>query len=200
MSTAAARLDGRTARSARSRAAVVDAMLDLLLAGDLQPTAARIAERAGVSLRLVFQHFEDLEALYAEAADRQIERLQRLIGAPPVDGPLARRLAAFVDRRVELLETIAPIRRAAQLRAPFSPVLGTRLQAARALTRAEVEVVFARELAARPPAAQRELAAALAVAAGFSAWDSLRTHHGLSPAHAKKVVTRALRALLKESN
>ena len=43
-------LDGRLARSARTRHAVVDALLDLLGEGDLRPTAARIAERAGVSL------------------------------------------------------------------------------------------------------------------------------------------------------
>lgn len=198
MPTAVARLDGRTARSARSRAAVVDAMLDLLLGGDLQPTAARVAERAGVSLRLVFQHFDDLEALYAEAADRQMERLATMMHDPPVDGPLAARLAAFVERRSELLESVAPIRRAAQLRAPFSPVLHTRLQAGRGLTRAETEEVFARELATRPAAAQRELAAALSVAAGFSAWESLRAHHGLNVAQARKVMTRILRALLKE--
>ena len=55
-----ARIDGRLARSARTRHAVVDALLDLLGEGDLRPTAARIAERAGVSLRIVFHHFEDL--------------------------------------------------------------------------------------------------------------------------------------------
>ena len=36
------------------------ALLDLLEAGEMRPTAAQIAQRAGVSLRSVFQHFESL--------------------------------------------------------------------------------------------------------------------------------------------
>ncbi|MEO2168125.1 MAG: hypothetical protein ABGY42_08390, partial [bacterium] len=43
-----ARVDGRTARSLRSRQAVVEALLDLLEGGNLRPTAAQIAERAGL--------------------------------------------------------------------------------------------------------------------------------------------------------
>jgi AcrR family transcriptional regulator len=39
------------------------------------PSAARIAARAGVSLRSVFQHFNDVESLFAAAASRQAERL-----------------------------------------------------------------------------------------------------------------------------
>ena len=38
--------DGRAARAARTRAAIVDALLALLEEGDLQPTANRIADRA----------------------------------------------------------------------------------------------------------------------------------------------------------
>ena len=85
-----ARLDGRLARSARTRHAVVDALLDLLGEGDLRPTAARIAERAGVSLRLVFHHFDDVETIYNELADRQAERVKPLTVPIPVTLPFAR--------------------------------------------------------------------------------------------------------------
>ena len=47
----AAHVDGRLGRGTRARTAVVDALLDLIEEGDLRPTAPRIAERAGVSLR-----------------------------------------------------------------------------------------------------------------------------------------------------
>ena len=67
-------MDGRIARGARARAAIVDALLALIEAGELRPSAARIAERAGVSLRSVFQHFKDVESLFAAMADRQRER------------------------------------------------------------------------------------------------------------------------------
>ena len=55
--------DGRTVRAERTRQALVDALLSLLDEGQLQPTAERIAVRAGVSERSVFQHFPDREAL-----------------------------------------------------------------------------------------------------------------------------------------
>ena len=48
------------------RAAIADALLSLLEEGELQPTATRIAERAGISLRLIYHHFGDLEALFRE--------------------------------------------------------------------------------------------------------------------------------------
>ena len=40
--------DGRSARSQRTRNAVVDALLELNREGNLRPTAKEIAERAGV--------------------------------------------------------------------------------------------------------------------------------------------------------
>ena len=51
--------DGRTVRAERTRQALVDSLLNLLDEGQLTPTAAEIAARAGVSERSVFQHFPD---------------------------------------------------------------------------------------------------------------------------------------------
>jgi TetR/AcrR family transcriptional regulator, regulator of autoinduction and epiphytic fitness len=113
MTTSHLRVDGRNARSERTRGAVATALLELLQGGHLRPTAAEIAERAGVSLRSVFQHFEDLESLYAAVADAQMERLLRYISPEAGAGPLAERVSSFVERRAELLETITPVRRAA---------------------------------------------------------------------------------------
>src|SRR6266496_687113 len=113
-------IDGRTARALRTREAIVDASIALVDEGDLRPTAPRIAERAGVSVRSVFQHFDDLEGLYAAVADRLIERLGRLnITADPLQ-PLLTRLPDVVHQRSILLEAITPIRRAAAVHAPFS--------------------------------------------------------------------------------
>src|SRR3546814_6231042 len=62
----AAPVDGRTLRAMRTREAIFDATFSLIDEGDLRPTAPRVAERAGVSVRSVFQHFDDLESLHAE--------------------------------------------------------------------------------------------------------------------------------------
>jgi TetR/AcrR family transcriptional regulator of autoinduction and epiphytic fitness len=175
---------------------VVDAMLDLLGQGELRPTAARIAERAGVALRSVFQHFADLEALFAAAADRQLERVSAVMHPLPSSGPLAVRLDAFVEHRRRIWETIAPVRRAALLWEPFSPEIAGRLVGARAVARAEVEDAFAPELARRGRAERHELADALTAAASWSVWEQLRRHQRLSVERAARVVARTLASLL----
>ena len=69
------RQDGRTLRAERTRQALVDALLGLLDEGHPSPTAAEVAERAGVSERSVFQHFADREALLEAVARQQYERV-----------------------------------------------------------------------------------------------------------------------------
>src|SRR5438477_2779518 len=86
--------DGRLLRSERARAAVVDALLALIEEGNLKPTAPQIAERAGVSLRLVFHHFRDLDDLFITAAERHISRVLPTVHPAPTTGPLPERLEA----------------------------------------------------------------------------------------------------------
>ena len=83
----AAVTDGRVLRGARTRSGIVQALLDLLNDGVLAPTAAQIADRAGVSVRSVFQHFADMEALYGDLAAEQRERSAP--GTPDGAGRLA---------------------------------------------------------------------------------------------------------------
>ena len=72
-------------------------LIALLEEGDAQPTARRIAERAGVSLRLVFHHFDDLESILGAAVEiqeqRHWRRLRPVDPTLPVDERVARRRA-----------------------------------------------------------------------------------------------------------
>jgi AcrR family transcriptional regulator len=186
--------DGRLARGERARAAIVDALLALIESGELRPSAARIAQRAGVSLRSVFQHFSAVESLFAAAASRQTERLAPLAGAVPDEGPFERRLDAFVRKRARLLDAISPVRRAAILMEPFSSELQGRLGAFRMLKAEEVNV-SRRARAAR--CAAHQLSAALVAAASWSGWQALREHQGLSQAEARRVLRLTLATLLR---
>ena len=60
--------DGRRQRSERSRKDIVAAMFKLIRAGEMNPGAAQVAEAAGVSLRTVFRHFDEMDILYREIA------------------------------------------------------------------------------------------------------------------------------------
>jgi AcrR family transcriptional regulator len=188
--------DGRSARATRTREAVVAALLALLEKGDLRPTAREIASRAGVSLRSVYVHFDDLEDLFCAAARQQFTKMAELIQPLPADGPLDDRLDAFVEQRIRVLETGNAVRRAAVLQAPFSPTLARVLEVARRAGRGEVERVFAPELECHPAETREQLVAALAIAAGATTWDGLRTAERLDVDEAGAVVRRMLRALL----
>lgn len=198
MTRVEAPVDGRTARSARTRDAVVAAFLDLLEGGTLRPTARQVAERAGVSLRSVFQHFADLESLFAEVAGRQIQRLQDLWPAPPANAPYPDRLAMFVAQRSRILEAISPVRRAAVLQEPFSDVVAQRLKWVRDAAQAEVATTFASEIAGRAPADRAVLLAALDVATNWGTWETLRRQHGMSQEAAERTMSRMIEAILKE--
>lgn len=188
--------DGRLLRGERARAAVADALLALLREGDIQPTAPRIAERAGVSLRTIFHHFADLETLFRDVMERQRERIAELVVPIAADGPLEERLQALARQRALLYEAIAPVRRAALLHEPFSPAISTGLAAFRALKRGQIEHLFRGELSALPEPERRKVACALSAAASFSAWDVLRRQQGLPAEQAERVLLRTLRALL----
>jgi AcrR family transcriptional regulator len=187
--------DGRAERSERTRRAVADALLELLNEGQLRPSAAEIAARAGVGMRTVFHHYQDMEALFRVVADTQLERMAQTARVIP-PGPLAGRIDAFVDERAHLHEMIAPVRRAALLAEPFSEEIAVRLAWVRARAHREVARVFAPELRALAPQRRREAAEGVTLAASWAAWESLRAHQGLSVARAKRVVRRMIVSLI----
>ena len=88
--------DGRLTRAARTRASVVEALLTLNEEGHLRPTARDIATKAGVSLRSLYVHFDDLEALFVAASQRQGERLGKMLPPMVRDGNIALRMARMI--------------------------------------------------------------------------------------------------------
>ena len=188
--------DGRTKRSLRTRAAVVDAVLELVKEGDLRPTAPRIAERAGVSLRSVFQHFNDLGALHAAVAARQLEEVSGLTHPIDVTLPLGDRVPAFVAQRAAVLETVTPIRRASLMN-PLSPEGHDGYERMRSLSREEVARVFAAELAELAEGARCEVLEAIDVTCSWQTWEGLRQYQRLSVPEAQSVVVRIITALLR---
>jgi AcrR family transcriptional regulator len=191
---ARATADGRVQRGQRTRAAIVDALLSLLERGEGQPTAREVAETAGVSLRSVFQHFADMESLYASCVERQFARLEELRAPVDPEGPFVRRAQHFVAQRAHLYERIAPVRRAALTLAPNSPVIRNGLASATTEHRNAVAVTFAPEL---DHGDRRERLAAVEMTTCFDAWDHLRRVQRLSVAASERVVVRLVRGVLE---
>jgi AcrR family transcriptional regulator len=172
-------MDGRTARAVRTKDAIVEACLALIDEGDLRPTAPRIAERAGVSVRSIFQHFDDLEGLFAAVGEMVRDRLSPLIRRIDPSAPRSERIGAFVEQRSAVLEAVSPVLRAAIVHSVNSKVIGRQFEGGHAFFRDQVREAFAPELAIEGVA--RQLEPALLVATSWSTWDLLRRTEGLAP-------------------
>jgi AcrR family transcriptional regulator len=196
---AATELDGRRARRGRNREAVVDALLGLFREGDLNPSAAAVAERSGVSLRSVFRYFDDLDEMGRIAIARHTQNVQHLFALPKLgEGGRDERIRRLVDHRVTLHQEVAPVVRATMLRAPFQPVIAAGLAERRDFLRRQVEEHFAPELAKVDPADRYAIAAAVDALTGFEALELLRVDRKLSIPRCAAVVRTALARLLPE--
>ena len=191
--------DGRSARSQRSRRAIVEAMRALHAEGDLRPTAPRVAERAGVSVRTVWQQFADMETLLVEANRRDAEILRSLSERIDPDQPLAERVAMFTGQRARVLEQMTPSWRAARIHGAFSAELKRNKARTLATGKADLERVFTPELAEIAGNKRQQLLDGLHAISIWSFWESLRTELGLSPEQARELLRATFTALLAEA-
>lgn len=189
-------VDGRRAWRDRNLNAVIDALLDLFLEGNLRPGAEEIAARSGVSRRSVFRYFDDLENLDRMAIERQVARVSHLIELDGAgQGTLADRIARIVDQRVRLFEAILPVARVSRLRAPFEPVVAEELARSRRFFRTQVDRHFARELAALDRGERTALLSAADVLMSFEGYELQRLGHGQSSRQAGAAMRAGLTRL-----
>ena len=182
-------------RGERTRQRVAEALIDLVEAGDPAPTAKAVAERARVSVRLVFHHFEDMDALYGMAAQLQEERNWSELREVPAALPLEQRVDRTVQNRTKLFEAIGPLRHALLPVVPRNAVVASTVAKQEQRLRGGLEATFATELR-RAGRARRELLDALDAAASWEAWDRLRRGQGLGASAARKVMGRTVTSLL----
>lgn len=188
--------DGRHARAERTQKAVTQGMLDCLEAGDVHPTARHVAERAGVSVRAVFRHFDHLETLFAAVCELQYDRVLRSLRRVKAEGALSDRVVAFVVQQARMNERISPVRRGAQRYEPVSPAIARCNERLRQRDRDEIARVFDGELAGLSATERREAIRALAATSSWSHWEELRRHEHLAAPRARKVLEREIRAVL----
>lgn len=170
-------------------------MIALLEEGSPQPSARDIAERAGVSLRLVFHHFDDMEQVLRAAVSVQVDRHWNRLQAVDPLLPLDERTSKVVRQRETLYEAIAPVRRAAARAEQSSPTVAAELTRARLQLRHGIESAFDAELRG---SGAKELLDALEAAASWETWELLRGRMGLSRSAARRVVVRMMKSLLAD--
>jgi AcrR family transcriptional regulator len=184
-------VDGRRQRSERSRAQIIDAMFELLQEGEMSPGAAKVAERANVGLRTVFRHFEDMDSLYVEMAERINAEIMPKVLAPLQAPDWRGRFFEHVGRRVEIFEELLPVRVSANLRRFQSHFLMDEYRRAVLVERTTLAPLLPAEVNADPA-----LFAAIEVAAGFQTWRALRHDCGLAPDQAEAAFLLTLERLV----
>jgi AcrR family transcriptional regulator len=186
--------DGRRLRSERSRELIADALYDLMGEGDLEPSAQKIADRAGVGIRSVFRLFDDMDALYATVNARlTVEVVPMLRDGPPDDALLRERAESLVAERVALYERFGSYMRATNRNRDRSAFLAA--QSRKLIIRVRERLLrWLPELRSAPPV----LLDALDQATSFEAWDRLRGGQRLSRPRAQAAMEYTTQALVHE--
>jgi TetR/AcrR family transcriptional regulator, regulator of autoinduction and epiphytic fitness len=194
---------GTTQRGRDSQRRIADALIELVADGVAAPTARAVSEQAGVSLRLVFHHFESLEDIYRLAVVRlTVEHVDELV---PVDAtrPIAERVEQTVQQWARVYEAIAPTWRAASAMAQTMPSLRQALAIADSALAEHVRATFGPELAGTSgsvrtlPARSDDLFQLLHAGLSFESWDRLRRAQRLSAVRTRRVMTLLVIALLR---
>lgn len=158
-------------------------MLELVGEGEVSPSAEKVAERAGVGLRSVFRHFENMEGLYQEINALVAIEIEPIISRPFVASDWRGQLAEGMDRRAELFERVTPFKIAGEVNRHYSRFLDEK---AREMTRA-LRAGLGRLL---PPGVLADSSAfeSLDMLLSFETWRRLRRDQGLAPAEARALL------------
>jgi TetR/AcrR family transcriptional regulator, regulator of autoinduction and epiphytic fitness len=187
--------DGRLARGQRTRRSVAEALMELLRDGDSDPTAKAVARRAGVSLRLVFHHFADMDDLYQFVGALLLRRQWADMPQLSPELSLPTRIERTVAHRAAFFEATSDVRRALACRAPASPGVGQALAASDNLFLDDLKATFAPELTGLPTTSLAEYLGAMDAGTSWEVWDRLRTTSGVPVRGARRVMSLILEAL-----
>ena len=193
------RIDGRRLRSERTKQLIIEAFLSLLRESPQMPTAVQIAERAGYSVRSIFERFPDLTALRVAVTDHAIAEARAHAVLRDLDAPRTTRIRSQVEQRAETCERWLPLWRVLSTDASQSPDLQQRITVIRQLALMRMEMMFKSELSAMVDSDRRKTMLALEALTDFESWARMRELYGLSFDEACGVWIRAIDRMLPQT-
>lgn len=183
-------LDGRRVRGADNRRKIVEALLTLVEGGQVDPTAEAVAKQAGVGLRTVFRHFEDLESLHAEISERMSAEVRPQLDRPFEAKDWESRLTELIDRRAQAFERLLPFKVAGDAHRHSSAFLTAEHKA---LVKAQREAL--RRALPASIVEDKPRLDALDLLLSFDSWKRLRHDQGVSVRDARAAWRLAAEAL-----
>lgn len=178
--------DPRLIRGWRTRQTVLQTALDLIQAGDLQPTPSAIAALSGIAREEILRAFLTVDDLHAAVFDLAVSRTFVQTGPVDVDASLASRIDLLVADRAQLFEEWLPVWHFAKRVGQTSPAVGARVSEFRRQLRAGLADWFAAELRPLEPTVRTMVLDSLDAAFGLDSWLNLRHQRRLSPNHASR--------------
>ncbi|WP_373488900.1 TetR/AcrR family transcriptional regulator [Blastomonas sp.] len=166
-------------------------MFALITEGNMDPSAAVVAQRAEVSARTVFRHFEEMDSLYAEMTARIEAEILPIVQQPFAGDTWREQLDQLIARRATIYDKIMPLKIAASIRRFSSEYLMANYQRFLDMERMGLERVIPKAMMA-----DATLLSAIEMCVGFQAWRRLRQDQGLSSDAAVKVVRLCITRLL----
>ncbi len=185
--------DGRKHRSQKSQARIVNAMLELMALGNLEPSADQIADIAKVGRRSVFRHFKDMDTLYREMTNSIAMTMGSIVLQPFQAADWAGRVLELVDRRAVGFEKMKPFLLAGQVHRHRSPYLKASHAQFVQMLRQILLGLLPKEIAGKA-----DLVDALDMLLSFETWSRLRDDQGLGIAKAKRVLKGAIQSVLSD--
>lgn len=190
------RVDGRRLRSERTRRLIVEAYMALVRENSRMPTAVQIAERAGYSVRSIFERFPDLNALRVAVTDYAIAEARANAALRDLDAPRMTRIQSQVAQRAQSCERWLPLWRVLSADTSRSSDLQQRIGMIRQLILMRMEMMFKPELSTVSDADRKKTMLALEALTDFESWARMRELYGLSVEDASRVWIRAIDRLL----
>jgi len=190
-------VDGRTLRRTRGRAAVTDAMIELVLAGHLPPSVEQLADRSGVSVASIFRYFDGLDDLRRAATEVYFLRYDHLFEIPDIgEGELPERVTRVVDVRLRLYDVAGPMGRLIRLRAHANATAQDNLARLRGTYADQLQNHFDNELSAFAPEERLDLVGVMTTLTSFESWEQLRDHEHRADSDIRRAWTATLTRLL----
>lgn len=191
---AAQQSDGRSDRGLRTHERIVLALFELIREGNLQPRGEEIAEKAGVAVRTLFRHFDDMEGLFGTAQAFMTEQFDVDLVVPKIEGTLEERALAYAKMQATIYEENRNYLLFYISRAKTE-------EEANAIRSANTQSLRLRLWSALPEVAAADPVSRHSVEAlySFQMWDQLRFQQGLSVDMCHQIIAASTVTLLTKA-
>lgn len=192
----APRIDGRNLRAESTRRKIIHGARALVEEQGRLPKVADVARRSDVSVRSVFQHYQDVETLFLAVVDAIADDLDHVPRDIDTSGSLGERVRRLSERQAAVYERVMPAVLASRQLNPPPAALVERAERRRAVLRQQLETIFHPELASLTSSTRAETIDALLAVAEWDCWIGLRQRQGMLPDRATTTMGRLVLAVL----